>query len=107
MLLWTKRENVDEKDTIAKITENAIDIINKPEARYPIHILFVQKTFTELSRHKLSRQHFKIVESLSLAMLRNVNKHGFRKEWTTIAGTFLIYSYIGEFRFALFGSQER
>lgn len=64
VLLWTKKENVDKNDTIAKITEHAIDIILTPKARYPIHFLFVNETLTVLSRQKLCKQHFKRVESV-------------------------------------------
>ncbi|GFH60179.1 predicted protein [Chaetoceros tenuissimus] len=109
VLLWTKRENVDRNDTIAKITEHAIDIIRTPKARYPIHFLFVNETLTVLSRQKLCKQHFKGVESVSLAMIRDIGEHEprMKSSWVMLARTFFVFSHIDELRFSLLAGLEQ
>ena len=105
LLLWTEGENFDQNDTIAKTTvHDIIVIIQRPEA-----VKFLELVFVEEALKGLSRQHlFKTVKLLSLGMLKNVDKHDiFKMGWMTMARTFLVFSYIGEFRISLLGNDEQ
>ena len=107
LLLWTGRENDNRKDTIAKITKNAFDVIHKPEAMNWFLVVFLQRSFMVLMRQPIAEQHFKKVELLSWAMSKNLGKGDFKKARTRISKSFLVYSYIENLRLYFLGGQEQ
>ncbi|GFH55329.1 predicted protein [Chaetoceros tenuissimus] len=102
ILLWTIGKTADEKEIferkkrLDKITQDAIGIIGRPEARSSLQVLFLLGVLMELSQQRL----FEEVEYLSLAMLKNVghNNESKNSTWVTIAQTSLVFSIIDEIR---------
>ncbi|GFH60909.1 predicted protein [Chaetoceros tenuissimus] len=84
-----------EESIVGKMAKDAIEIVRRLEARNPLQLLFLTKVMTELSRCYYL---FEAVGVLSLMMHKNVGKHKDTKQWVTSATTFLIYSYVDEFR---------
>lgn len=93
-LLWTGSGNVDKKEAIAKIIENAFEVIHTYEAKNLSWFVFLERTLVALIRQPISKQYFEKVELLSLTMLGNVCKGEFKKVWMKLAQTFLVFSYI-------------
>ena len=90
LLPYTERENVDRKDALTSITENAFDIIHRPKAINYFQVLFLEKALNLLIRQLISEQHFETVELLSLEMLRNADggKDEYKRDWVSITQNF-------------------
>ncbi|GFH55170.1 predicted protein [Chaetoceros tenuissimus] len=106
LLLLKAKENDDGKVSIEFATntaQNAFDIVNSLGAIKRLELLFIKKALNGLCQHQL----FKTVELLSLAMMKNDDKLGFKKEWMRISRTFFVFSYIDELRISLLVSKEQ
>ncbi|GFH55172.1 predicted protein [Chaetoceros tenuissimus] len=102
-----RRENVDKKETIAKITENALDVIHKHEDMNLSLLVFLERTMTVMIRQPIPEHCFEKAQLLSFAMLRNVCKGEFEKQWMNLARSMSVFSSIDKFRFHFSGGHEQ
>ena len=71
LLLYTERENVDRKDALTSITENAFDIIHRPKAINYFQVMFLEKALNLLIQTTYFRATFR---NSRTAFIRDVEK---------------------------------